>query len=289
MSFSCYFLKMLLFAIFSVNKGENMTDTEKKMLHSKMGQRLKKLAKEHGFTREDMAEKLNYSCGHISRFYKGTIEIPDNVAQALSKLWNIRKEYILCEDDFKTDEEMYSYMNETSIKEMQAAIDYLKTLGIVFRPCTALTCSLTALYRHWIQMQEYIKESEIERLKKEYDFDLTPKEFHRTYFSEQCHVELSSPLPELPFLRIEEVAKHSKQKSMVFIGSMDDKNPLNVNCEVNLFFKVYQNGQFIRTVKIYELQDFVKKIDAYSKCTIETTLFDPTFGSHFSPPSSSIT
>ena len=64
---------MLLFTIFSINKGENMTNTEKKMLHQKIGQRLKKLAKEHGFTREDMAEKLNYSCGHISRFYKGTI------------------------------------------------------------------------------------------------------------------------------------------------------------------------------------------------------------------------
>ena len=266
-----------------------MTDTEKKMLHSKMGQRLKRRAKERARTREDMAEKLNYSCGHISRFYKGTIEIPDNVAQALSELWNIRKEYILCEDDFKTDEEMYSYMNETSIKEMQAAIDYLKTLGIVFRPCTALACSLTALYRHWIQMQEYIKKSEIERLKKEYDFDLPSDEFHRTYFAEQCYVELSSPLPDIPFSHLEDISKSSKQESMVLLKSSDEKNPLSVNCGVTLFFKVYQNDQFIRNANIYDLRDFMEKLNAYSKCTVETILFDSTFGSHFSPLPSSET
>ena len=45
-----------------------MTNQEKEMLHLKTGDRLKKLAKEHGFTRENLSEKINYSCGHISRF-----------------------------------------------------------------------------------------------------------------------------------------------------------------------------------------------------------------------------
>ncbi len=274
MSFSCYFLKMLLFTEFTENKGKNMTYMKKEMLHQKMGSRLKRLAKEHRLTRGDMAEIISYSCGHISRFYKGTMEIPDSAAQILSDLWGIRKEYILCEDDFKTDDEMYSYMNESAIKDMQTAIDYLKTLGIVFRPCTAFVCPLTALYQHWMQMQEYIKDSEIERLKKEYDFDLPSNEFHRTYFTEQCYVELSSPLPEIPFLHLEDVSKSSSQESMVFLKSSDEKNPLGVNCGVSLFFKVYQNSQFIRNANIYDLQDFMKKLDAYSKCTVETILFD---------------
>ena len=125
-----------------------------------------------------------------------------------------------------------------------------------------------------MQMQEYIKDSEIERLKKEYDFDLPSNEFHRTYFTEQCYVELSSPLPEIPFLHLEDVSKSSSQESMVFLKSSDEKNPLGVNCGVSLFFKVYQNSQFIRNANIYDLQDFMKKLDAYSKCTVETILFD---------------
>lgn len=259
-----------------------MTNTEKKMLHQKIGQRLKKLAKEHGFTREDMAEKLNYSCGHISRFYKGTIEIPDNVAQTLSELWTIRKEYILCEDDFKTDEEMYSYMNETSIKEMQAAIDYLKTLDITFRPCTVLTCPLTTLYRHWTQLKEYIKVSETERLRKEYDFNLPSEEFHKTYFSEECYIELSAPLPGMPYLQVEEVSKNSEQKSLLNIWCSDENNFLGVNCEIALFFKIYHHNKEVRRISVHGLQEFVRKLDAYSKCTVETILFDSQFGDRFS-------
>lgn len=259
-------------------KGENMTDTEKKRSHYEMGKRLKQLAKEHGATREDMAEILNYSCGHISRFYSGITEIPDNVAQTLSELWNIRKEYILFEDDFKTDEEMYLYMNENSIKEMQATLAYLRTLGVTIRPCTVLKCSLTSLYKNLAQLQDYIKESEIERLRNEYDFDLPSAEFFRTYFSQQCCVELSSPLPRTPFLELERVSKNSKQESFIYTQCSDDNNLLGVNYEVVLFFHICYQGNMIRDIDIYGLQKFVKKLDAYSKCTIETILFDLQFG-----------
>ena len=149
-----------------------MTSKSKEMLHLEMGARLKWLAKENGLTREELGEITGYSSGHISRFYNGKSEIPDNMAQTLSELWNIRKEYILCEDDFKTDEQMYWSLNESSIKEMRAAMEYLKTLGVVFRPCTILSCYLIALYDHWEQMQDYIKRDEIKRLQKEYNFDI---------------------------------------------------------------------------------------------------------------------
>lgn len=257
-----------------------MASTNNEMLHLKMGARLKWLAKENGLTREELGEITGYSSGHISRFYNGKSEIPDNMAQILSELWNVRKEYILCEDDFKTDEQMYSYLNENSIKEMQAAIEYLKTLGIVFRPCTVLSCDLTSLYRHWAQMQDFIKRDEIEQLQKKYNFNLSSAEFHKAYFSEQCRVELSSPLPDTPFLTLENVSKSSKQESMIIIDSSNKNNPLGTGCEINLFFKVYQNDKLVRSITMYDLQDFIKKLDNYSKCSVETILLDPYFGSH---------
>lgn len=260
-----------------------MTSKSKEMLHLEMGARLKWLAKENGLTREKLGEITGYSSGHISRFYNGKSEIPDNMAQTLSELWNIRKEYILCEDDFKTDEQMYRSLNESSIKEMKATMEYLKTLGIVFRPCTVLSCYLTSLYKHWAQMQDYIKRDEIERLQKKYNFNLPSTEFHKAYFSEQCHVELSSPLPDTPFLTLEDVSKSSRQESMIILDSSSGSNPLGTGCEINLFFKVYQDNKLVRSITVYDLQDFIKKLDSYSKCTVDTILLDPQFGSHFSP------
>lgn len=273
---------MLLFTIIVQNKGENMTKPKKKMLHSKMGQRLKQLAKEHNLTREDMSELINYSCGHISRFYNGTIKIPDNAAQILSNLWNIRKEFILCEDDFRTDEDIYLSLNENSVKDMQITIEYLKTLGLVLRPYTTLTCPLTALYRHFSQIQSYIKESEIQRLQHKYNFELPSEEFSKTYFTEECTVELSSPLPTIPFLHTEKISKISNQTCTVLLHNSDKNNLMGVNCEITLFFKVYYHNELLRTINTHDLQEFIKKLDIYSKCTIETILFDKNFGDHFS-------
>lgn len=260
-----------------------MTNPEKKMLHLKIGQRLKMLAKEHGYTREDMSEKLNYSCGHISRFYNGSIEVPDNVASVLAETWGIRKEYILCEDDFKTDNEMYLYLNETSIKDMQIAMDYLKTIGLVLRPYTVLSCSLTALYRHLSKIKSYIKESEIQRLQSEYNFELSSEEFSKDYFSVDCNIELSSPLPGMPFLCLDNISKTSIQDDITLLHCSDENNPIAENCEITLYFKVYYHDELIRNISIEDLQKFIKKLDMYSKCTIETILFDSSSGVHFSP------
>lgn len=257
-----------------------MTTQKDKMLHLKMGQRLKQLAKEYSLTREDMSEIINYSCGHISRFYNGSMEIPDNAAQILSKLWNIRKEYILCEDDFKTDEEMYLYLKNTSIKEMQAAIDYLETLEVILRPQTMLSCSLTSLYKHFEQIKCYIKESEIQRLKTTYNFELSQKDFFKTYFSEECKIELSSPIPGVPFLCTENVSKTSASDDMILLYSSSENNPVHSNCEIALYFKVYYKNELIRSISTHDLQKFIKKLDMYSKCTIETILLDEDFGCH---------
>ncbi len=260
-----------------------MTDQGKSMLHYKIGQRLKQLAKEHDCTREDLSEKINYSCGHISRFYNGTIEIPDTAACILAELWGVRKEYILCEDDFKTDDEMYTYLNEVSVKDMQAAIDYLKTLGLLLRPYTVLSCPLTSLYHNLSEIRCYIKDSEIQRLQSEYNFELPPEDFHKTYFFIDCNVELSSPLPEMPFLCTENIPKTSVQKDTVFLSCSDVHNPVGVNCNVTLYFKVYYQDKLIRSIGAPDFQEFIKKLDMYSKCTIETLLFDSSFGSHFLP------
>lgn len=254
-----------------------MSFSEKEMLHQKMGNRLKQLAKEYGFTRENMSEAINYSCGHISRLYSGVSEIPDSAAQILSDLWHIRKEYILCEDDFRTDEEMYSYLNDNSIKEMQAAISYLETLGLFLHPCTVLSCPITTIYRHLEELSKYVKKSEIERLNSKYDFNLPQNEFIRKHFTEECNIELSSPLPDMPFLRTEEIAKESHMDSSVFVGCSDVRNKLGVNHKITLLFKVYHNNKYIRTINVRELQRFIVKLDEYSKCTIATTLFDKDF------------
>lgn len=248
-----------------------MTNMSNKMLHAEKGQRLKQLAKENGLTRDEMGIILNFSPGHITRFYNGEYELPEDSAEKLSKLWGIRKEYIQCIDDFRTDEEIYKYSNETSIKEMQAAINYLETLGLVLRPCTLLCCPVTALYKKLGEISDYVNESEMTRLRSRFDFELPSKDFYTKYFSEWCDIELAAPLPDVPFLDMANVSKQANidTDKEIYCGEPRGKI-IGANYSVTLAFRVYYNKKWIGQIDVNGLQEFIKELDAFTKCTIET-------------------
>ena len=77
----------------------------------------------------------------------------------------------------------------------------------------------------------------------------------------------------MPFLRTEELAKGLINEQSLYVDCSDKRNLIRENCEIALYFKIYYNNKFVRTISENNLQDFVKKLDAYTKCTIETILF----------------
>ena len=81
-----------------------MTDKE---LKQKCGQRLREARgnqKQYVF-----ANACNYSVQTISNIENGKVKLTPDVAHTIEKLCNVRAEYLLCEDDFKTEEEKLKY------------------------------------------------------------------------------------------------------------------------------------------------------------------------------------
>lgn len=257
-----------------------MTRTKNDMLNKKIGLRVKILAKENGDKADALAKYLFCTKEQISRYYNGHCTISRDRISMLAKRWNVREEYLLCEDDFKTNDELYAISKANNIKDMQHAIAYLESLGLYLKPHTELHCSLTGFKRYLEKLKPYIKKESLEKLMKQYDFNLSNSEFRKKYFYERCLVELFKPLPESPFLDKENISKDEHIPHATFVQPGDENNILKENYNINLGFTVYYQNKFIRRISVNELQDFIKQLDCYAKCTIETLLIGERYSFH---------
>lgn len=70
-----------------------------------LGQRIKSLRKEHKYTQEDVAKKLNISIAALSRYETGTFEPKSlELIVDLSTLYNVSTDYLLGKTDAKNPE-----------------------------------------------------------------------------------------------------------------------------------------------------------------------------------------
>ena len=73
--------------------------------HNILGQRIKSLRKEHKYTQEDVAKKLNISIAALSRYETGTFEPKSlELIVDLSTLYNVSTDYLLGKTDAKNPE-----------------------------------------------------------------------------------------------------------------------------------------------------------------------------------------
>jgi len=277
-----------------------MTSREISMLQEKkkeIGARFKTLveAKESNHNRATIGEKLGYSETSISRFYSGVTALNDTAFKKIIDEFKVRKEYLLCEDDFKTDEEMYACLNENDMSEYKKSLHYLETLGLEFKPVTTLRCSLTSLYKHFTEVSPFIKFSSLQDLQKQYDFNLSNAEFVRRYFGTWCTVELSSsPYKNIPTL--DKLTKTSGAPTGdcslfgdTFLFSPHDastSNLLNTNHEISIYFKVFYKGKYLHDIIVVSLQDFLKKLDEFSLLAINTLIVNSGNATFHSAPNS---
>lgn len=85
------------------------TDIE---LGKKRGERVKELIKAHNMTQEELAYKIGYTPTHLSAVLNGRRSLTVEAAQSISELFPAtRYQWIMCFDDFKTD-------NEKAIKKI---------------------------------------------------------------------------------------------------------------------------------------------------------------------------
>lgn len=71
------------------------------------GERLRKYIEEKNMKQKDVAVAAHFTEQHISNIVKGKCKLTTDTARALSKVLDVRIEYLLCEDDYKTKSDYY--------------------------------------------------------------------------------------------------------------------------------------------------------------------------------------
>lgn len=114
----------------------------KSKLNLESGKRLRKVIEKKGITQIQLADLAGFSQQYINYIITGKKAMSVNAAETFSNCLNIRQEYLLCEDDFETWEELERTKNKVANDECQIAINYLRTLGVSIIPLMILPTSI---------------------------------------------------------------------------------------------------------------------------------------------------
>lgn len=96
------------------------------------GQRVKHEAQNKGYTNQDIADLLHYSSSkQISPFYSGRQQFSDGQLEILSNALGVRKNYLLCMDNYRTDNDVIEGETELLKSKYQYTFSFLRSIGFV--------------------------------------------------------------------------------------------------------------------------------------------------------------
>lgn len=242
------------------------------------GRRLKECLKNVRLTQRALSTMTSYTVQHINNIANSKRSMTREAAHIFSSILHVDEDYLLGISDYKNSDEMRAYLDNIGRTNMHRVLDYLETLGLTFKPSNSLFCTVTAIYRNIDTLAHYINPKSLELLKQQYDFTLNSEIFLKKYLGRHVIVELTSSLPNMPFLRKEDLTKGDKvlppaDSDVFFDEYLVDQDFLKENAEVTISFNVYYKGESIKQISENELHAFIKKLDAFSLCTIENVLF----------------
>lgn len=110
----------------------------KSELNTECGKRLKQCLEESSMTQIELANLSGFTQQYISNIVVGKKPMTDKAAKLFAKHLNIRREYLLCEDDFKTCEDEENARKDISCKDCYCVINYLQSLNISVVPLLVL-------------------------------------------------------------------------------------------------------------------------------------------------------
>lgn len=81
-------------------------------LNKEVGNRLRDCLKDSNLTQKQLAELTGYTPQYISNIIVGKKKLSIEAARNISRKLNVREKYLLCEDDYKTEGEMWKKRHE---------------------------------------------------------------------------------------------------------------------------------------------------------------------------------
>lgn len=93
------------------------------------GRRLKECRKLMNLTQKGLGEKIGYSGKYIYHLESGRRKVSVNVARGAAEVLKVRLEYLLGEDDYRTEADLKKAVNQEAFNRM-GITDVLESLGV---------------------------------------------------------------------------------------------------------------------------------------------------------------
>lgn len=253
---------------------KELSDSVKKI----RGKHLKMVKEYLNKTNNELIKELEYSDVHtLSAIYSGIQVLPEYKIDYLVKTYNIRKDYLLGIDEYMTDEDFKKFAPESETNSFKVTLKYLELLGLNFESYIYSKIRLLILFRNWDFLKDYLTESTINEIEEKYNFShSTYNDIYKNYFETYIDVAFKETPDELPFeisnsgKTLDNIGKNETYYDIYKVTS--ENSSIHTDTFYSVGYKVYYKNQLLCGLSITELQDFMKKIDSFNKCAIETLL-----------------
>ncbi|MCI6093251.1 helix-turn-helix domain-containing protein [bacterium] len=102
-------------------------------LNKNCGKRLKECIKDKGMTQKDLSVKSHFTIQYISNIVTGKKPMTITAAKIFSECLGVSESYLLCECDYKTNEEAERAQMESDTRASGYCMTYLDSIGIHIR------------------------------------------------------------------------------------------------------------------------------------------------------------
>lgn len=134
-------------------------------IKKEIGARLKKEAGLHNLKRSEMRELLAYEKEEsVSAVYSGKqTPTPDKIKK-LAETWGLRENYLICADDWRTEDDKLSALHAENTKEYRVVIDFFRYIGVNLELAPFMTIPVPLLLSHKDVLLPYFTEDEKRRI-----------------------------------------------------------------------------------------------------------------------------
>ncbi len=102
----------------------------KKKINLEQGNRLRECLKDKRMSQKELSEKSDYTPQHINNIINGKRNMSQDSAEIFANILEVRKEYLLCRDNFKTLNSATKYVCNQLDNSNDAIIALLNFVGI---------------------------------------------------------------------------------------------------------------------------------------------------------------
>lgn len=206
------------------------------------------------YSYNDLLDVLCYAnTTRISEVFNGKHRLDDNQYKRLAAEWGVRVEYLKCEDDFRTEDDMYAAAKVERTESIELHLRYLKLLGYDAQPHLAFHCHNFEEFRLlWPDLKQTIANHPINE----------PNE-HNEYVSLDNWDGIST-LPHAAYEYI--VVRQTLEGSPT--NEYTDSNLVSFSkyC-YTLDYEISQDGKAIASVSMNDLESIFTTMDEYAKTT----------------------